>query len=146
MRLSGLRSLCLSTASISAAAMFEPRALHDEGHVLVGRALERDQRVRRLRLVVERHQLELLAERAALGIDVVDDVLELLQVRVADLGERTRERIGVGDLDRALGLGEVDAGREAERQRECDGTPREPVEHGPSCWGRQAPGGRAGAP
>ena len=58
------------------------------GHVLVGRALERDQRVRRLRLVVERNQLELLAERAALRVDVVDDVLDLLQVGVADLRER----------------------------------------------------------
>ena len=63
-------------------------ALHDEGHVLVGRALQRDQRVRRLRLVVERHQFELLAERAALGVDVIDDVLHLLQVGVADLRER----------------------------------------------------------
>ena len=77
-------------------------ALHDEGHVLVGRALERDQRVRRLRLVVERDQFELLAERAALGVDVVDDVLHLLQVGVADLRERPRKRIGVGDLDGPL--------------------------------------------
>ena len=38
---------------------------------------------------IERHQLELLAERAALRIDVVDDVLHLLQVGVADLGERS---------------------------------------------------------
>src|SRR4051812_27244159 len=43
-------------------------ALHDERHVLVGGALERDQRIRRLRLVVERHQFELLAERAALAL------------------------------------------------------------------------------
>jgi hypothetical protein len=63
-------------------------ALHDEGHVLVGGALQRDQRVRGLRLVVERDQFELLAERAALRIDVVDDVLHLLQVGVADLRER----------------------------------------------------------
>ena len=63
-------------------------ALHDEGHVLVGGALERDQRVRRLRLVVEWNQFELLAERAALGVDVIDDVLHLLQVGVADLRER----------------------------------------------------------
>ena len=78
-------------------------ALHDEGHVLVGRALERDQRVGRLRLVVERHQLELLAQRAALGrVDVVDDVLHLLQVGVAHLRERTRQRVRIGDLDGVL--------------------------------------------
>ena len=111
------------------------RALHDDGHVLVGRALERQQRIRRLRLVVEGDELELPAEGAAAAIDPVDDVLELLEVLIADLGEGARERVGVGDLDRALGPGEVDAGREAERQRECDGTPREPVEHGPSIGG-----------
>jgi hypothetical protein len=78
-------------------------ALQDERHVLVGGALERDQRVGRLRLVVERHQLEFLAERAALRIDVVEDVLHLLEVGVAYLRKRTRQRVRIGDLDGDLG-------------------------------------------
>ncbi len=65
-------------------------ALHDERHVLVGCALESDQRIGRLRFVVEGNELELLAERAALGVDEIDDVLHLLQVGVADLGEQAR--------------------------------------------------------
>ena len=80
-------------------------ALHDEGDVLVGGALEGDQGVRRLGLVVEGDQLELAAEGAAAGVDVVDHVVELLEVLVADLGERTRERISVHDLDGLLRLG-----------------------------------------
>ena len=102
MRLSGIALVVLVDAVDQRGGDIGAAALHDERHVLVGRALERDQRVGGLRLVVERHQLELLAERAALRVDVVDDVLHLLQVGVAHLGERTRQRIGVGDLDGPL--------------------------------------------
>ena len=77
-RLSGLRSLCLFDGVDQRRADIRSGALHDERNVLVGDGLERDQRLGRLRLVVEGHQLEFAAQRAALGIDVVDDVLQLL--------------------------------------------------------------------
>ena len=78
-------------------------AVHHERNVLVGHALERDQRFGRLQLVVERDQLELAAERAARGVFPRDDKLENLQELVAARGERAGERIGIGELDRLFG-------------------------------------------
>jgi len=49
---------------------------------------QRDQRLGRLQLVVEGDELEFLAERAALGVDVVDDELEHLKAGIAASGER----------------------------------------------------------
>ena len=63
-------------------------ALHHERDVLVGHALQRDQRLGRLQLVVEGHQLELPAQRAALRVHVVDDVVEHLKELIAAGGER----------------------------------------------------------
>ena len=54
------------------------RALHDDRHVLVRRALQGDEGLRGLRLVVEGNDLELLAKRAPPAVDPVEDVLELL--------------------------------------------------------------------
>ena len=51
---------------------------HDERNVLVGDAFQCDQCLGGLQLVVESHQLELLAEWAALGVDVVEYKLERL--------------------------------------------------------------------
>jgi hypothetical protein len=78
-------------------------AVHHERDVLVGYVLQRDQRFGGLQLVVERHQLELAAERAALGVLARDDELEDLEKLVAGGGERPRERIGVSELDGLFG-------------------------------------------
>ncbi len=107
------------------------RALHDHRDVLVGGRFQGEQRLGRLRLVVEGDQLELLPEGAAPAVDVVDDVLELLQVLIAHLREGPREGIGVHDLDGVLGVGRPGAEDEAGGQKGgCD--PREPVAHGAS--------------
>jgi len=79
------------------------RAVHDEGDVLVDHAFERDQRFGRLQLVVDRHQLEFLAERAAHCVLARDDELEVLQKFIAAGGERARKRIGIADLDGVFG-------------------------------------------
>src|SRR4029077_18092222 len=105
------------------------RALHDDRDVLVGRRLEREQGLGRLRLVVEGDQLELLAEGAPAAVDVVDDVLELLQVLIADLGEGAREGVGVHDLDGPLGVGGPGGEREGQGQ-ERGADPLDPVERG----------------
>jgi hypothetical protein len=59
MRLSGLRSLCLLIASISAAAMFEPEHCMMKGMPWSVALLSAISASAGLRLVVERHQLEL---------------------------------------------------------------------------------------
>ena len=81
-----------------------PGALHDEGNVLIGDVLQRDQRLGRLQLVVERYDLELTAEGAALGVETVEQNLEDFQKFIAARGEGTGERVDIGDLDR-LGRG-----------------------------------------
>jgi hypothetical protein len=49
--------------------------------------------------------LELLAQRPAVGIDVVDDVLNLSQVLLSDLRKRSGQLVDERDLDRVLRVG-----------------------------------------
>ena len=77
--------------------------MHDERDVLVRHAFQRDQRLGRLQLVVERDQLVFAPERAAHGVLACDDELEDLQELVAARGKRPGERIGIGELDGFFG-------------------------------------------
>jgi DNA invertase Pin-like site-specific DNA recombinase len=86
---------------MSAAAMLEPEHCMMIGMFWSVAAFEREQRLGRLRLVVEGDDLELAADGATAAVDVVEDVLELLQVLIAHLREGPREWVGVHDLDRA---------------------------------------------
>src|SRR5215467_11276470 len=70
-------------------------ALHNDRNVLICDGLEREQRFRGLRLVVEADQLELAAERTSFGVDVVDNELHLLQVLISYLGKRPGQGVGI---------------------------------------------------
>ena len=94
---------------------------HDERQVLVDDALQRDQRLGGLLLVVKGDQLEFLAERTALGVDVVHDELELLQTGIAACGERAGERIDVANLDGVVGgQRRLPRGCQSQQREKCD--------------------------
>jgi hypothetical protein len=75
-------------------------ALGDEAHAGVDRLLHLDQAFLRAALVVVGHGLELLAAHdAALGVEGLDQELQVFQAMLADRGAAARKRVDVGDLD-----------------------------------------------
>jgi len=68
----------------------------------VDRLLGLHQALLRIGLVVERHDLDLVAENAALGVELVGQILECLQTTLADAGATAGERIDVADLEGVL--------------------------------------------
>jgi hypothetical protein len=90
-------------------------ALGDVAHAGVDGLLRLDQAFLRIGLVVERHDLDLLAENAALGVHLVGEKLEGLVADLADTGATAGQRVDVTDLD---GFLRHRGGRE---QRQCHG-------------------------
>ncbi len=80
-------------------------------------------------LVVVVDELDLTAEKAATGVDVLGPDLHRDQRRLAVAGERSGEAHAEADLQRLLRLH-----RSAERQREGDEPPREPSGQSVHCW------------
>ena len=106
-------------------------ALCDVMHALVDRALQRDQAVLGARLVVDRDQFELLAIEAAMRVEIVDEVREVLGTGVTNIRERTRQRVDIGDLDGVLGMC-------CTGHAECGHGERDRAGHGGQClFGRQ---------
>ena len=79
--------------------------MHHEGDVLVGDAFQGDQGFGRLQLAVEGHDLELLAEHAAFGVDAIEQDLEDLEELIPARSKRAGEGIDISDLDRIGGNG-----------------------------------------
>jgi hypothetical protein len=71
-------------------------------HAGIDGLLRLDQAFLRIGLVVERNDLDLLAEDAALGIRFIGKELKRLQADFADAGAAARQRIDISDLDRLL--------------------------------------------
>ena len=98
----GLRSLYLATKSVIAPATAEPLPWVTMRMPASIAFCTWTRRFLRVELVVEADDLELLAEHAALGVDLVGEELERLEADLADAGAAAGERIDVGDLDRVL--------------------------------------------
>ena len=83
------------------------RAAGDDGaRPLVYGRLQRALAFLRRQLAVELQQLQLgLAGQPALGVDLLDRELHMVEHQLADVDERPGQRIDVGDLERFLGLG-----------------------------------------
>ena len=77
-------------------------ALGEVAYACGDRLLRLDQAFLRVGLVVERNDLDLLAEDAALGVQLVGDKLKYLQVDLADAGAAARKRVDQADLDGIL--------------------------------------------
>lgn len=68
---------------------------------LVGHCLQRDQGLRRARLAVERHDLDLLAtEHAALGVHLAHSELHVVRPPFPDGGRRPAQRLDYRHPDR----------------------------------------------
>ena len=90
------------TKSVSAPATDDPLPWVMIADAGVDRLLRLDQAFLRIGLVVERNDLDLLAENAALGVQLVGEKLEGLQADFADAGAAARQRIDIADFDRLL--------------------------------------------
>src|SRR5262249_42560222 len=73
--------------------------LGDDADPRVDRLLQLDQALLGVDLVVVADDLELLAEHAALGVDLLGEILERLQARLAGARRKAGERIDEGDPD-----------------------------------------------
>ena len=91
-------------------------ALRDVADAGVDRLLRLDQAFLRIGLVVERNDLDLLAEHAALGVQFVGQVLEGLQSALADAGAAARQRVDIAQLHRVFGDRRGAENRQARRQ------------------------------
>jgi hypothetical protein len=108
-----MNTTLFSFATTDTAGTFGRRQRADEEvDVLLQDQLARDaHRLVGVAFRVARQQLELAAEYAALGVDLVDVHLGALQRRLAEQRARSRQDHREADLDRLLGVG-------TERQRE----------------------------
>ncbi len=77
-------------------------ALRDVADAGVDRLLRLDQAFLRIGLVVERNDLHLLAEDAALGIQFVGEKLKGLEADFSDTGAAPRQRVDIADLHGVL--------------------------------------------
>ncbi len=73
-------------------------ALGEVANAGVDRLLGLDQAFLRVDLVIERHDLDLLAADAALGVHFVGQILKRLEADFADAGAAAGQRIDVGDF------------------------------------------------
>ena len=89
-------------------------ALGQDTNAGIYRLLRLDQALLRVDLVVERHDLDLLAENPALGIQFIGEELKGLQAFFANAGTATRQRVDVADFKGILGHSR----RAEHRQRE----------------------------
>ena len=78
-------------------------ALGQNTNAGIDRLLRLNQALLRVQLVVERHDLDLLAENPALGIQFIGEELKGLQVSFASAGTATRQRVDVADFKGILG-------------------------------------------
>jgi len=76
--------------------------LREIAHAGIDRLLRLDQALLRIGLVVERNDLDLLAQNAALGVRLVGQILERLQADLADAGAAARQRVDIADFERFL--------------------------------------------
>ena len=74
-------------------------ALGEVADAGIDRLLRLDQAFLRIGLVVERDDLDLLAQNAALGIELVGNELKCLEADLADAGAATRQRVDITDFD-----------------------------------------------
>ena len=89
-------------------------ALGQDTNTGIDRLLRLDQALLRVQLVVERHDLDLLAENPALGIQLIGEELKGLQVSFASAGTATLQRVDPANFAGILGQSR----RAEHRQRE----------------------------
>jgi hypothetical protein len=91
----------------------------DNGHdALRGKPLGRECCRAGIASVVIGDQLDLLAEKAALGVKIRDEQLDHLLHLRALAGERARQRSHQADLDRVLGIGRCGEQTEGHQEKQ----------------------------